>query len=70
MIQEVRPTSGMPVKVDTGIIAATNKNLESLVEESKFRLDLCCRLNVVKIKVPHLRDRKDEYSVACRLFCR
>ena len=47
-------------KVDTRIIAATNQNLNSLVKEGKFRLDLYYRLNVVIIEIPPLRQRKDD----------
>ncbi|MCS7299196.1 MAG: sigma 54-interacting transcriptional regulator [Spirochaetia bacterium] len=66
--REVEPIGGTPVKVDIRIIAATNKNLESLVEEGKFRLDLYYRLNVVKIEVPPLRDRKDDIPLLVDFF--
>ncbi len=46
--------------IDTRIIAATNRNLEQLVREGKFREDLFFRLNVVKIDLPPLRDRKED----------
>jgi len=48
------------IKVDVRIIAATNKELESLIKEGKFREDLYYRLNVVQIAIPPLRDRKDD----------
>ncbi len=47
-------------KVDVRVIAATNKNLEEMVEHESFRLDLYYRLNVVSIRIPSLRDRKDD----------
>ncbi|NFN88301.1 AAA family ATPase [Clostridium sporogenes] len=47
-------------KIDVRIIAATNKNLEELVGKSKFRRDLYYRLNVIKINVPPLRERKED----------
>ncbi|MBI5050066.1 MAG: sigma-54-dependent Fis family transcriptional regulator [Nitrospirae bacterium] len=48
------------IQTDVRIIAATNKNLEALVGEGKFRDDLYWRLNVVSIYVPPLRERKDD----------
>ncbi|MDF2531347.1 MAG: domain S-box protein [Clostridia bacterium] len=47
-------------KVDVRIIAATNKNLESLVAEGKYRLDLFYRLNVLTVSIPALRERKED----------
>jgi DNA-binding NtrC family response regulator len=49
-----------PIKVDVRIIAATNKNLEQLIEEKKFRDDLYFRLNVARLHLPPLRERKEE----------
>lgn len=46
--------------IDVRIIAATNKDLKKLVQEGKFRQDLYFRLNVVEIKMPALRDRKQD----------
>lgn len=48
------------IKVDIRIIAATNKNLEKAVEREEFRPDLFYRLNVVPIKIPPLRERKED----------
>jgi PAS domain S-box-containing protein len=47
-------------KVDVRIIAATNKNLEGLVAEGKYRLDLFYRLNVLTVSIPALRERKED----------
>ena len=48
------------VKVDVRVIAATHRNLKQLIDEGKFREDLFYRLNVVNIKLPPLRNRKDD----------
>lgn len=52
--------SGKPIKVDARIIAATNKELQQLMEEGKFREDLYYRLNVVSIQIPPLRERRED----------
>ena len=49
-----------PVKVDVRIIAATHQNLESLVQAGKFREDLFHRLNVIRIHIPRLADRRED----------
>ncbi len=48
------------IKVDIRIIAATNKDLEKAVKEERFRSDLFYRLNVVPIKIPPIRERKED----------
>ena len=56
----VRVGSTQPIKVDFRCVAATNKNLEQLIEEGKFRPDLFYRLNVFHIDLPPVRERRDD----------
>ncbi len=49
-----------PKKVDFRVIAATNKNLDELVKEGKFRSDLFYRLNAIRIKLPPLRNKRED----------
>lgn len=51
------------IEVDARIISATNKDIESEVKESRFREDLFYRLNVIQIKLPPLRERKDDIPI-------
>ena len=55
-------------KVDLRFIVATNKDLEKLVEDEKFREDLFYRLNVVSIRVPLLKERKDDIPLLAYHF--
>jgi DNA-binding NtrC family response regulator len=52
-----------PIELDVRLVAATNKTLEQLVREGKFREDLFFRLNVVRITMPPLRDRAEDIPV-------
>jgi len=57
-----------PIKVDVRLVAATNKSLEKMVAEGKFRDDLFYRLNVVQITIPPLRDRKGDIPLLMNAF--
>jgi len=56
------------IRVDTRIIAATNADLEELIERKAFRQDLFYRLNVIKIELPPLRERKDDIPLLVKHF--
>ncbi len=57
-----------PVQMDIRIIAATNKNLEKMVEEKEFREDLFFRLNVIPLRIPPLRERPEDISLLLEYF--
>jgi DNA-binding NtrC family response regulator len=66
---EVTPVgSPMPQRFDARIIAATHKDLENEVAEGRFREDLFYRLNVMEIKVPPLRERRDDIPLLVKHF--
>src|SRR5688572_18494340 len=60
--------SARTIKVDVRVIAATNKDLEQEIEKGTFREDLYFRLSVVPIRVPPLRDRRDDIPALVRHF--
>jgi two-component system response regulator AtoC len=57
-----------PVRVDARVVVATNRNLEAAIRQGTFREDLFYRLNVVTIRVPPLRERKEEIAPLVRHF--
>ncbi|CAN5281143.1 sigma-54 dependent transcriptional regulator [soil metagenome] len=58
------------VKVDTRIIAATHRDLEAMMREGTFRPDLYYRLNVVRVEMPPLRERRDDIPYLIEYFLR
>jgi two-component system response regulator PilR (NtrC family) len=58
------------IRVDVRIISATNKNLEEAVREKQFREDLFYRLNVIQIKLPLLRERREDIPLLAMHFLR
>lgn len=57
-----------PIKIEVRVIAATNRDLEQLVREGQFREDLYYRLNIVRLFIPPLRERRDEIPALAHHF--
>ena len=73
MLQEreiTRVGGNQPIRVDFRCVAATNRDLEKLIEEGRFRPDLYYRLNVFRIEVPPLRSRTDDIPLLVDHFVR
>jgi two-component system response regulator AtoC len=67
--QEIRPVGSVKTReINTRIITATAKDMEQEVEDGKFREDLFYRLNVLTLKLPPLRDRKEDIPRLCSHF--
>jgi two-component system response regulator HydG len=64
----VRVGGNQPIKVDFRCVAATNRDLEKLIEEGKFRPDLFYRLNVFRIELPPLRERREDIPALVNHF--
>ena len=56
------------IPIDIRVIAATNRNLETMIENNEFRSDLYYRLNVIPIFIPPLRERSEDILIICRHF--
>jgi DNA-binding NtrC family response regulator len=63
-----RVGSDQPIRVDTRVVAATNRNLRKMSEEGRFREDLYYRLGVIHVTLPPLRERKDEIPLLFQFF--
>ncbi|KAB0678765.1 sigma-54-dependent transcriptional regulator [Aureimonas leprariae] len=57
---EIDPIGGSPARVDVRVVSATNRMLETEVAAGRFREDLLYRLNVLSVRIPPLRERRDE----------
>ncbi len=67
--QLIRPVgSTKAMKVDLRFVAATNKELENTVKEGEFREDLYYRINTITLRIPPLRDRKEDIPVLIKFF--
>lgn len=62
--------SNRPRPIDVRVVAATHQNLTELVNEGRFRQDLYFRLNVIPIRIPPLRERREDIPVLFRFFLR
>ncbi len=69
--REIIPVGGtQPIKIDCRLVAATNADLEREVAEGRFRADLFYRLNVIPIRLPSLRQRRDDIPLLVEHFLR
>lgn len=67
--REIRPVgAAREKKVDVRVVVATNRDLQKMVEETKFREDLWHRLNVVRLRMPPLRERRNDVPLLTHYF--
>jgi len=68
-LQEIKPVGGNEsIRIDVRLVAATNRDLQALVRQGRFREDLFYRLNVVSIHLPPLRERREDIPALARHF--
>ena len=64
----MRVGGNKPIRVDVRIVAATNRDLMEMIRQNTFREDLYYRLNVVELKLPHLRERREDIPILAKYF--
>jgi len=68
--REIQPVGGPPVRVETRVVAATNSNLEHKMERGQFRRDLYYRVAAFVLRVPPLRERREDIPLLAKSFLR